>query len=108
MVHPADGRDWKEAMEVIIAASPTREWKAATVWGNAIGSTCLPITAPTAPPTPKSPAAATRDVSGIPSIVVVKPPAIPSIPSLHPIWAVDMLDNPPIAAMHASCDTTPH
>lgn len=37
-------------MEVVTAAKPTKEWKAATVYGNSVTATLFPITAPIAPP----------------------------------------------------------
>jgi len=37
----------------VTAARPTREWKAATVWGKAVTSTYFPNTAPAAPPAAK-------------------------------------------------------
>lgn len=39
-----------EAIEVVTAASPTKEWNPATVWGRAVTSTLCPRIPPAVPP----------------------------------------------------------
>mmetsp|Transcript_15978 Transcript_15978/g.37071 ORF Transcript_15978/g.37071 Transcript_15978/m.37071 type:complete len:337 (-) Transcript_15978:2035-3045(-) len=72
------------------AATPTSEWKAATVWGSSVGPTLLATAYPAAPPPPMSPATCTAVEASIciePSTEDT-PSATPDMPMTLPIRAV--------------------
>lgn len=93
-------------MEVVTAARPTKEWKRATVWGNSVTATVLPIYKPTAPPAPMSTAAWMRTDVGkcIAAMVVAIPPATPVKPRTFPILAVGYEASPQIAPMQQTLE----
>ena len=88
----------KEAIEVAIAARPTRAWNAATVYGNSVTATLLPITVPTANPAPIRVKAYIKTAYSkfIIDRVVNIPPEIPIIPKALPVLAVFWEANPAI------------
>mmetsp|Transcript_27817 Transcript_27817/g.82925 ORF Transcript_27817/g.82925 Transcript_27817/m.82925 type:complete len:209 (+) Transcript_27817:893-1519(+) len=96
-----------EAIEVTIAAPPTREWKAATVCGRAMGLTFVPTTVPTPAPPTISAVDSPRVPAGIPASVAAMAPATPDMPMYAPAWADFMFASEPIAPRHSMEDTTP-
>jgi len=78
----------------------------ATVYGNSVTATVLPIYDPTAPPTPIKIKAyvITEEVKPIEAIVVTIPPPTPVIPITFPILALGWAANPQIAAMQHTED----
>mmetsp|Transcript_16513 Transcript_16513/g.43657 ORF Transcript_16513/g.43657 Transcript_16513/m.43657 type:complete len:209 (-) Transcript_16513:1769-2395(-) len=96
-----------EAIEVIIAAPPTREWKPATHCGRARGLTWLPMARPPTPPPIISAVAIGSAEDGMPAIVAAMPPATPDMPMYAPACAVFMFASEPMAPMQNMEDTTP-
>jgi hypothetical protein len=96
----------KEAMEVKVAAIPTRAWKAATVWGRSVIGTFLPIVVPTTVAAPRHPRACIITGPGKDNSAkaVTIPPAIPVIPIAEPSLAVVISDNPAIPPMQHNDD----
>jgi len=88
-----------EPREVVTAAKPTKEWNNATVYGNSVTATVLPIWRPTDPPTPINIKAYIINGAGkfIEAIVVTTPPVTPVRPKTLPILEVDYEANPQIA-----------
>merc|ERR1719454_2487238 len=98
-VTPATGLAQNDPMEVPIAAKPTREWKAATVCGRAIGLTREPTIRPAMPPI----AIITPPRVKLPgdrfTMVAHIAPKTPTMPNLQPAFAEDMEAKPPMAAI---------
>ena len=77
----ADGCDMYAAIDVIVAANPTKEWKAATSWGKSVMAHLAAIIKPIEPPAPKATAAW---VSKPPDAVASRGPAVAAKPSKTP------------------------
>mmetsp|Transcript_37985 Transcript_37985/g.53016 ORF Transcript_37985/g.53016 Transcript_37985/m.53016 type:complete len:221 (+) Transcript_37985:1236-1898(+) len=105
IVAPETGRLTKEPMEVHMAARPTKEWKAATVWGRAMGDTFIPRVVPAAAPMASRMELTTRFSSERSTIVATMAPKTPTIPNLQPMLAVDIVASPPMAATQRSAET---
>eukprot|EP00438_Fugacium_kawagutii_P014735 Skav202459 [mRNA] locus=scaffold149:283706:287716:- [translate_table: standard] len=105
MFAPATGVCTKEPMEVHMAAKPTSEWKAATVCGSAMGLTFMPRTRPAPPPITSRMLLITKLPSFKLTMAALMAPKTPTMPNLHPLLAVDIVANPPMAAMHSSALT---
>ena len=90
------------------AASPTREWKAATSCGIAVISTRRAITAPTVPPTATPPAISSRVIPSRAPVrnsttrVVATAIAMPIMPIWLPRRLVTGLDSPRSARMKST------
>ena len=80
----------KLAMEVAVAAIPTRAWNAATVYGSSVTATRFPIVDPMAAEVPSRAIACIKTGAGRLSYAraVVTPPATPVIPRAFPRRAV--------------------
>jgi len=88
-------------MDVTIAARPTREWNAATVWGSLMGSTLKPTYKPATAPgrMQKSRQVCITDWF-ISTNVEIIADATAEIPIVQPAFAVFIEDKAPMAMMH--------
>lgn len=77
----AAGCDMYAAIDVIVAANPTKEWKAATSWGRSVMAHLAAIINPIEPPAPRATAAW---VSKPPDAVARRGPAVAASPSKTP------------------------
>ena len=77
----AAGCDMYAAIDVIVAANPTKEWKAATSCGKSVMAHLAAIIKPIEPPAPNATAAW---VSKPPDAVASRGPAVAAIPSKTP------------------------